>query len=225
MLRHLVRRACLAGALAGLASTVAVTAAGPAGGATAARQGVHLRAAERTTAPLRASIVFDKDPRHPFRSRVLWRAWRQGAGGRWRLVDHGSWRAGSGFGGPSTTDECVRNRGWLPDGHYSFVQHDDYWGHLIKGRSFYLGDKRCRNGTMRSDLFIHTETGAHNVQCADRPGDQVCRWEYPRVNDYRSYGCVKMSPPDMLALTRHYHRWFRPGVRYPMSRVQVVVRH
>jgi hypothetical protein len=172
-----------------------------------------------------ARIVFAKDVRHPFRSRVLWRAWRQGPGGRKHAVDRGSWRAGAGFGGPHTTDECARDLGWLPDGHYSFVQYDDYHGNLIRGRAFYLGAKRCANGTMRTDLFIHTETGTGNRPCADRPGDQVCRWEYPRVNDYRSHGCVKMAPADLLALTRHYHRWFRPGVRYSMSRVQVVVRH
>ena len=185
----------------------------------------HGRHARTAAGQVHAVIVFDKDARHPFRSRVLWRAWRQGTDGHQHLVDHGSWRAGSGFGGPHTTDECVRDQGWLPDAHYSFVQYDDYHGNLIRGRAFYLGNKRCGNGTERTDLFIHTESGAGNHQCADGPGDQVCRWEYPRVNDYRSRGCVKMSPPDLLALTRHYHRWFRPGVRYAMSRVQVVVRH
>lgn len=208
--------ACLAG-LACLAASL-VLCASPSTGAAA-----DPRPAARDASAIRARIVFDKDARHPFRSRVRWRAWRRGPAGHWHLVDHASWRAGSGYGGPHGTDECVRNRGWLPNGHYSFIQYDDYWGHLIKGRAFFLGDKRCRNGTRRSDLFLHTETGAHNRQCADRPGDQVCRWEYPRINDYRSYGCIKMAPGDMLALTRHYHRWFRPGVRYAMSRVQVVV--
>jgi len=182
-------------------------------------------AARVTAGEVDARIVFEKSVRHPFRSRLLWQAWRVGPDGRRQLVDHGAWRAGSGFGGPHTTDECVRDHGWLPDGRYSFVQFDDYHGSLIRGRAFYLGDKRCRNGTERTDLFIHTETGAANRPCADGPGDQVCRWEYPRINDYRSRGCVKMSPRDLLALTRHYHRWFRPGVRYPMGRVQVVVRH
>ena len=42
------------------------------------------------------------------------------------------------------------------------MQHDDYAGNLIKGRAFYLGNKRCHDGTLRTDLFIHTETGAGN---------------------------------------------------------------
>lgn len=172
---------------------------------------------------VRAVITFDKDRAHPFDSRIVWRAWRQRADRTWKLVERDDWRAGSGFGGPHTTQECVRNRGWLPNGRYSFVQRDDYPGSLIKGRVFYLGNHVCRHGTMRTDLFIHTETGASNRQCANRPGDQLCRWEWPRINDYRSAGCIKMSPPDLLALTRHYHRWFRAGVRYPMGRVQVRV--
>lgn len=175
------------------------------------------------TAPVRARIIFDKDARHPFASRVLWRARQRQPDGTWDLIDHAGWRAGSGFGGPDTTHECVKGRGWLPNGRYSFVQYDDYAGDLIKGRTFFLGSKRCRNGTLRTELFIHTETGAHNRQCANRPGDQICRWEWPKVNDYRSGGCIKMAPGDLLALTRHYHRWFDPRVRYAMARVQVVV--
>jgi hypothetical protein len=33
-----------------------------------------------------------------------------------------------------------------------------------------------------------------------------------------------MAPPDILALTRAYHRFFKAGVRYPMSRVSLLVR-
>jgi hypothetical protein len=87
-----------------------------------------------------------------------------------------------------------------------------------------LSDKRCPEGTLREDLFLHTEAGAGNTQCADAPGDQICRWEYPRVNDYTSHGCIKLSPPAILALTRAYHRYFHAGVRYPLRRVQVLVR-
>jgi hypothetical protein len=179
--------------------------------------------ARRHADGVRAVIVFDKDARHPWRSTVRWRAERRTDGG-WRVVDAASWRAGSGFGGPDTTDACHRDVGWLPNGTYSFVQHDDYHGSLIRGRAFYLGAKRCANGTWRTDLFIHTESGAGNRQCADAPGDQVCRWEWPRINDYRSHGCIKMSPADLADLVRHYHRWFRAEVRYPTDRVAVRVR-
>jgi hypothetical protein len=33
-----------------------------------------------------------------------------------------------------------------------------------------------------------------------------------------------MAPRDILALTRDYHRFFKAGVRYPMSKVSLVVR-
>ncbi|GAB3762060.1 hypothetical protein FB382_003571 [Nocardioides ginsengisegetis] len=173
--------------------------------------------------PVRALITFDKDAQHPWDSRVVWRAYRQDPDDTWEMTERREWRAGSGFGGPDTTHECVRNRGWLPNGRYSFVQHDDYAGSLIHGRVFFLGAKACRNGTVRRDLFIHTETGAGNQQCADTKGDQICRWEWPKINDYRSAGCIKMAPRDLLALTRHFHRYFDAGVRYARHRVQVKV--
>ena len=33
-----------------------------------------------------------------------------------------------------------------------------------------------------------------------------------------------MSPADILALTREYHRFFKPGVTYTMARVPLLVR-
>ncbi len=89
---------------------------------------------------------------------------------------------------------AAKNNGWLPDGTYQPRLVRDYGGNLIKGRAIYLGQKPCANGTMRTDLFIHTEQGAGSRQCPNRPGDQLCRWEYPRINDYRSYGCVEAVP-------------------------------
>ena len=169
--------------------------------------------------PVRALIIFDKNSRNPWNSTVIWKAYRGGD-----LLERATWRAGSGFGGPHTRDACYRNRGWLPNGVYSFVQHENYWGSLIKGRAFSLGSKACHDGTVRTDLFLHTEQGDRNTQCADRKGDQVCRWEWPKFNDYRSAGCIKMSPRDLRRLVRRYHQWFEPGVRYPLSRVQVRVR-
>ena len=118
----------------------------------------------------------------------------------------------------------MKGHGWLPNGRYTLRQYDDYAGNLIHGRAFRLSDKRCSNGTLREQLFIHTESGAGNHQCANGPGDQICRWEDPRINDYTSHGCIKMSPSDILALTRDYHRFFRAGVRYPMTRVSLLVR-
>lgn len=135
--------------------------------------------------------------------------WRHTDDGR-TLVEKRSWRAGSGFTKRST-DPCRRNDGWLPNGGYRPRLHANYWGNLIKGRAIYLGNKPCGNGTLRRDLFIHTEQGDRNRQCPDRKGDQVCRWEYPKFNDYRSYGCIKMSPRDMRQLFDAWRKHFALG--------------
>jgi len=173
---------------------------------------------------VRAQITFLKRPAHPWNSRITWVARQQQRDGTWKVVAHDSWRAGSGLSGGSATNSCVKGHGWLPDGRYTLRQYDDYAGNLIHGRAFRLSDKRCADGTLREELFIHTEAAAGNRQCADGPGDQICRWEYPKVNDYTSHGCIKMSPSAILALTRDYHRYFKAGVRYPTSRVSLLVR-
>jgi hypothetical protein len=205
--------------LSALAATVGPARAtqGPAGGSGALDPNAH-------AGELHAQITFDKRPSHPWNSRVIWVARRQRADGTWRVIARESWRAGSGLPGNATTSSCVKGHGWLPNGRYSVRQYDDWAGNLIHGRVFRLSDKRCANGTLREQLFIHTETGPGNSQCPDVPGDQLCRWEFPRVNDYTSHGCIKMSPPDLLALTRAYRRFFKAGVRYSTSKVSLLVR-
>ena len=171
----------------------------------------------------RAIITFDKNPDDPSSSTLTWRVVRRSADGTWRTLEQLSWRAGSGMLGRAGRNECAKGRGWLPDGSYRLRFHRDYPGSLIKGRAFRLDDHRCRNGRRRVALFIHTEQGAHDVQCPDGPGDQVCRWEFPEVNDYKSAGCIKLSPDDLAELSRHFLEFYRAGVRYPKSRVVVRV--
>jgi hypothetical protein len=173
--------------------------------------------------PWRASITFDKNSANPAASRVVWRLSQLGAGGAWTVVETRDWRAGSGMLGRRGRNSCVRNTGWLPNGEYHLKQWNDYPGHVIKGRAFQLDDHRCANGTLRRDLFLHTEQGAGSRQCADRRGDQPCRWEFPRVNDYKSFGCIKMAPGDLAELVRLYQRHFRAGVRYPTTAVALRV--
>jgi hypothetical protein len=171
----------------------------------------------------RAILTFDKLPDDPSSSTLTWRVIRRGADGIWQTVEEASWRAGSGMLGKAGRNECAKGRGWLPDGTYRLRFHRDYAGNLIKGRAFRLDDHRCRNGRKRVQLFIHTEQGAGNTQCPDAPGDQVCRWEFPDINDYRSAGCIKLAPADLADLSRHFLRFFKAGVRYPKSRVVVRV--
>jgi hypothetical protein len=171
----------------------------------------------------RAIVTFDKNPDDPSSSTLTWKVVRRSADGSWRTVEQLSWRAGSGMLGAAGRNECAKGRGWLPDGSYRLRFHRDYAGNLIKGRTFRLDDHRCRNGRWRVQLFIHTEQGAHNTQCPDGPGDQVCRWEFPEVNDYTSAGCIKLAPDDLAELSRHFLEFYRAGVRYPKSRVVVRV--
>lgn len=170
----------------------------------------------------RAVITFDKNWVDPSDSRLTWQVLHQDDDGVWRSVEELSWRAGAGMLGRSGRNECAKGRGWLPNGSYRLRFHRDYRGSLIRGRAFRLDDHRCRSGRKRVALFIHTEQGAHDLQCADRPGDQVCRWEFPRVNDYKSAGCLKLSPDDLAQLSWHFLQLYRAGVRYPKA--QVVLR-
>jgi hypothetical protein len=205
-------------------TSVAMSNGGPALAAPGADEGSGVADPNADPGAIRAQITFIKRPAHPWNSRITWRAQRQRMDGSWKIVAQDAWRAGSGLRGGSTTNACVKGHGWLPDGRYTLRQYDDYAGNLIHGRAFRLSDKRCPNGTLREQLFIHTEAGAGNTQCADGPGDQLCRWEYPKVNDYTSHGCIKMAPADILALARDYHGFFKAGVRYPMSKVSLRVR-
>jgi len=169
--------------------------------------------------PWRAVLTFEKNPQHQFQSRMVWRLYQRRAGGAWKLMQTNSWRAGSGLPGKDGRNSCATSKGWLPNGTYQVRQSDDYHGNVIKGRVFRLDDKACSSGRVRHNLFLHTETGAGNRQCADRRGDQACRWEYPRINDYKSLGCIKMAPGDLAELVRLYHQHFGAGVRYPKARV------
>jgi hypothetical protein len=212
----LVAHAPAAAAPAALAPTAA--AAPTAAGLTAATPPATTTS-RRPAGALRAVITFDKFWRNPQRSRLHWRVFRVRDGSR-TLVEHLSWRAGSGFTRHST-NACRRNDGWLPNGYYAPRLHANYQGSLIKGRAIFLGAKRCADGTMRTDLFIHTEQGDRNRQCPDRPGDQVCRWEYPRIDDYRSFGCVKLRPQDLEELYDAWLRRFDLGAD-PRVRVRVI---
>jgi hypothetical protein len=186
---------------------------------TATSQSVELAAVRR-----RAIIVFDKNHEDPSSSTLTWKVVHQDKDGVWHVVEKLSWRAGSGMLGDIGRNECAKGRGWLPNGSYRLRFHRDYPGTLIKGRAFRLDDHVCRNGhTRRVALFIHTEQGASNVQCADLPGDQPCRWELPEVNDYTSAGCIKLAPTDLAELSRHFLQLYKPGVRYSKARVVVRV--
>jgi hypothetical protein len=172
--------------------------------------------------PWRATITFDKNEKNQFDSRIIWRLYEK-QGATEKLVETKSWRAGSGLPGKGGENQCAWSRGWLPNGTYRLRQYNNYPGNVIHGRAFRLDNKNCGNGNVRHDLFLHTEQTAGNGQCKDRKGDQSCRWEWPKINDYKSLGCIKMAPGDLAQLTYLFHKHFAAGVRYPADRVALVV--
>jgi hypothetical protein len=178
--------------------------------------------AEAAAPRLRAVITFDKNSSNPANSRLVWQLQKR-SGKSWKLVERRAWRAGSGMLGKRGKNSCVRNIGWLPNGRYGATLHRNYGGNSIKGTALRLDNKRCSNGTIRQSLFIHTETGPGNRQCANRPGDQLCRWEHPTYNDYKSAGCIKLAPSALGQLDRLFRRHFSAGVRHATSRVVVRV--
>jgi hypothetical protein len=187
----------------------------------------HLRLRNNRRIPHRATIIFDKNWKNPYDSRIIFRSWaRTGPKGRkrWVRVEQASWRAGSGVSGRAGRDACHRGKGWAPNGIYSFVQHNRRRAPLINGRVFELQPQACRNGTVRQMMFIHSEQRSNNTQCKNTKGDDPCRFEAPKVNDYRSWGCIKMAPGDLRQLTSRFHRFFKAEVRYPTKRVRVRVK-
>ncbi|MCX4657788.1 hypothetical protein [Streptomyces uncialis] len=64
-----------------------------------------------------------------------------------------SYKAGSG----TSTNTCAVGKGWLPNGKYRIeFRRTDFDG-LINGYVIKVTDKRCHNGTKRTELFIHSE--------------------------------------------------------------------
>ncbi|MFB7454679.1 peptidoglycan-binding protein [Streptomyces sp. NPDC056194] len=123
-----------------------------------------------------------------------------------------SWRAGSG----KNKDECASGVGWLPSGAYRVQAHfTNRDGNAIDGYAIQLPDKPCRPkaGTkqkrvIRTDLFIHSEMTRYGTQGKDTPGrDDADRWE--NANDYKSLGCIKLTPTDIKDLFKRLDqaRW------------------
>ncbi|MER6481393.1 peptidoglycan-binding protein [Streptomyces filamentosus] len=150
-------------------------------------------------APRGYSLRFKKNPANPTNSRLI--LLRDG-----KEID--SYRAGSGLG---STDECAKARGWLPNGTYPITTHSTTWnGSVIKGYAIQLADKTCKpkpghKPVKRTELFIHSEMTRTGGQGKDTPGrDDSTRWE--NTNDYKSLGCIKLTPTDIKDLFQHLNR-------------------
>ena len=132
------------------------------------------------------------------------------------ILNRASYRAGSGL----NTNECDSAAydnvgGWLPAGYYSLWGHwDNYAGSLIQGRVWRLQDKRCNGGTgtLRTELFIHSEEDMYNQQECGGSAPYVERFCWNGDGDYYSLGCVKVSraapsPTDLARLHGNWDSW------------------
>jgi hypothetical protein len=107
-----------------------------------------------------------------------------------------TYRAGSG----QVKDTCAVNRGWLPNAGaskpYAIEWHRKNYDAKINGFVIKISDRRCHNGTKRTELFIHSEmkpNGKNGVIESER-------WTNSKPNDYYSNGCIKLNPANIKDL-------------------------
>ncbi|MFG2113411.1 L,D-transpeptidase family protein [Streptomyces sp. NPDC048718] len=166
----------------------AVLTGGLLAGSLAPAASAHTPAAPAHTPAAHAatSLVFDKNQKNPADSRLL--VYR----GK-KLV--ASYRAGSGTG---VKNDCTRNKGWMPNGSWKIRSKSrTYGGRYIKGYAVYLQDMSCSKGTTkRREMFIHSEMNRDGSQGRT----EARRWD--GASDYKSNGCVKVSPTDIKKMFR-----------------------
>jgi hypothetical protein len=144
-------------------------------------------AARRPAAAPATTLVFDKNPNDPTDSRL-----RVYQGSRLQA----EYRAGSGNG---STNPCLRNQGWMPNGTWKIkLKSRTYNGELIKGYAVWLQDMKCapNSRVTRTEMFIHSEMNRDGSQGRTEPR----RWD--GRSDYKSNGCVKLSPNDIKKMFR-----------------------
>ncbi|MEE4490144.1 L,D-transpeptidase family protein [Streptomyces sp. BE230] len=106
------------------------------------------------------------------------------------------YKAGSG----QSKDTCAVGRGWLPNAGaskpYAIEWHRKNFDGIINGLVIKIADRKCHNGTKRTELFIHSEmkpNGKSGVIESER-------WTNSNPNDYYSNGCIKLNPTDIRDL-------------------------
>ncbi|MGW2089027.1 L,D-transpeptidase family protein [Streptomyces sp. NPDC001880] len=150
--------------------------------------------------PTGYSLKFTKNQNHPMYSTLA-------------LVHNGkavkSYRANSGMG---SKDTCLSNEGWLPDGTYKVKGHETNrggWNYnpnvQIQGYAIQLEDKTCtpkagQKPVTRTDMFIHSEMLADGTQAIDVPLKDDDFWRWDADFDYKSNGCIKLTPTDLKDL-------------------------
>ncbi|MEV5509954.1 L,D-transpeptidase family protein [Streptomyces orinoci] len=116
-----------------------------------------------------------------------------------------TWRAGSGNG---SKDTCATGQGWLPNGTYNigtYYPHHNGGPHGVNGIAWDIGNHQCHTGKWRTELFIHSKMLPNGNQ-----GSGPYHW----TGDYRSNGCIKLSPHDIRELQGLRSNYPHPGKLY-----------
>ncbi|MFE9098747.1 hypothetical protein [Streptomyces sp. NPDC007264] len=187
---RVLKSVAVAAALAAAGGAAVPTAAQALPGHTATRVAAKPAAASSNY----SYLWFRKNSRNPANSRLEF-VFVQDNGDRHHVFTVASWRAGSGSG---STNSCLKNRGWLPNGTYKmldFTKHHNGGAHGVNGIAWHISDHKCSNGTWRTDLFIHSEMLPSGRQGSSEP----YRWD--GASDYRSNGCIKLKPADIRRLS------------------------
>ncbi|MGW7287339.1 L,D-transpeptidase family protein [Streptomyces sp. NPDC054847] len=141
----------------------------------------------------------------------LTKNWSDPLNSRLALVKDGkqlkSYRAGSGGG---STDECVPNTGWVPNGIYKIKGHFTDRGNwnprvAVQGYAIQIEDKYCtpapgQKPVKRTEMFIHSEMLTNGGQAPDNWFEKDDTWHWNGPSDYSSFGCIKLAPHDIKDL-------------------------
>ncbi|MFE0100641.1 hypothetical protein [Streptomyces sp. NPDC059009] len=186
--RSIVRRLAVPLALSGvLASAAGATAAAP--------SRTHADNGRSAAATDRYYLRFDKGSVTNSRLELVKRV-----PGRDAVIK--TYKAGSG----QIKNSCAVGRGWLPDADarhpYAVQWHRKNFDGVINGFVIKLSDKRCSNGTKRTELFIHSEMKPNGRQGTIESE----RWTNQSPNDYYSNGCIKLHPTHIKDLFKRLDR-------------------
>lgn len=133
-----------------------------------------------------AVFTLTKNSSSPENSSLTFVVRRVVDGGTSTVVVNVTVRAGSGEG---STNGCIQNQGWLPNGRYHIQEAFSNHQGIITGHAFYLNDTKCSDGTLRSALFIHSSYP----------------WDPSR---YFSDGCIKVNNTHINTLYNDFSTYF-----------------
>ncbi|WP_326770573.1 hypothetical protein OG978_43230 (plasmid) [Streptomyces sp. NBC_01591] len=124
-----------------------------------------------------------------------------------------TYKAGSG----QVKNTCAVGKGWLPNAGaskpYAVQWHRKNFDGIINGFVIKISDRKCYNGTKRTELFIHSEMKPNGKQ-GTRESE---RWTNSGPNDYYSNGCIKLNPTNIKDLFKRLDRLGWPKKLYVVN--------